>query len=147
MDQIVHVIIVGVFIVFVIILNLVNRMSVRGFESGRWWAWWVASWVATCVGVGILGRTIGIREIVAESDLEHAWFEEICQGRVTSIETRDAEKILGVEATVDEKINHVGRGKILSTSKESCLKTKHFREFIGEFKESLVGALFGPVAT
>ena len=79
---------------FVVILKLVNRTSVRGFESGRWWAWWVASWVATCVGVGILGRTIGIREIVAESDLEHAWFEEIGQGRVTLIKTRNAEKVL-----------------------------------------------------
>ena len=94
MNQIVHVIIVGIVSVFVVILKLVNRMSVRGFESGRWWAWKVAIGVATCVGVGILGRTIGIREIVAESDLKHAWFEEIGQGRVTSIETRNAEKVL-----------------------------------------------------
>ena len=48
---------------------------------------------------------------------------------------------------MDEKINHIGRGEILSTGEEGCLKSKYFSEFIGEFEESLVGALFGPVAT
>ena len=36
--------------------------------------------------------------------------------------------------------------RVRSTSKESCSKTKHFSEFIGEFEDSLIGCLFGPVA-
>jgi hypothetical protein len=101
-DDVVHVVVIWVVRVLEGSLELTNRTVVRVLELGR--SEMGVAIVPKCFTTrwSLLGWTIRIGEVIAESDLQHARLEEGGLGGITAVEARDTEEIGRVETTVDK---------------------------------------------
>jgi hypothetical protein len=93
-----------------------------------------------------LCRTISIGEIVVQSDLEEARFEEVRLGRILTVETGDHGEVSCVETTLNKKVNHVGGGEVFGVAHENSTETDDIVELVVKKEDRLLNLLFGPVA-
>jgi hypothetical protein len=94
---------------------------------------------------GALGRTIGIGQIIVDSDGKSAWLEEAFLGRILAVKAGNLENVARVSTVVEKTINHRGGCHVVSGVHKNGTKTDVIEEFCIEIEDGVVGSLYRPV--